>query len=62
MDHGIDATLDGETLLGLAGSVAARTPVGPFVLSLGYVDNGSWELQFTLGRPLSEGSMLDEFH
>ena len=62
MDHGIDATLDGETLLGLSGSVSARTPVGPFVLSLGYVDNGSWELQFTLGRPLSEGSMLDELY
>ena len=62
MDHGIDATLDGETLLGLAGSVGGITPIGPFLLSLGYVDIGSWELQFTLGRPLSEGSMLDELH
>ncbi len=62
MDHGIDATLDGETLLGLAGSIGGRTPIGPFELSLGYVDIGSWELQFSLGRPLSEGSMLDELH
>ena len=62
MDHGIDATLDGETLLGLSGSIGGRTPIGPFELSLGYVDIGSWELQFSLGRPLSEGSMLDELH
>jgi UDP-N-acetylglucosamine acyltransferase len=43
-------------------SVGGLTPIGPFILSLGYVDIGSWELQFTLGRPLSEGSMLDELH
>ena len=51
-----------DTLLGLSGSVAGRTPIGPFLLALGYVDNGSWQIQFTLGRPLSEGSMLDELH
>jgi len=51
-----------DTLLGLSGSVAGRTPVGPFLLALGYVDNGSWQIQFTLGRPLSEGSMLDGLH
>ena len=50
------------TLLGLSGSVAGRTPIGPFLLALGYVDNGSWQIQFTLGRPLSEGSMLDGLH
>ena len=37
-----------------------RTPVGPFLLSLGFVDNGSWQLQFTRGRPVAEGSLLDE--
>ena len=51
-----------DTLLGLSGSVAGRTPIGPFLLALGYVDNGSWQIQFTLGRPLSEGSMLDGLH
>ena len=54
--------LPGEVLYGLAGSVGGRTLVGPFLLSLGYVDNGSWQLQFTLGRPVAEGSLLDEFH
>jgi hypothetical protein len=39
-----------------------RTPLGPFILSLGYVDNDSWELQFTLGRPIPEGSALDAIH
>jgi NTE family protein len=51
-----------DTLLGLSGSVGGRTPIGPFLLSVGFVDNGSWQLQFTLGRPLNEGSMLDELY
>jgi hypothetical protein len=50
------------TLYGIAGSLNGRTPLGPFILSLGYVDNDSWELQFTLGRPISEGSALDAIH
>jgi NTE family protein len=50
------------TLYGIAGSLNGRTPVGPFILSLGYVDNDSWELQFTLGRPIPEGSVLDNIH
>jgi NTE family protein len=50
------------TLYGIAGSLNGRTPIGPFILSLGYVDNDSWELQFTLGRPLPEGSALDEIY
>jgi NTE family protein len=54
--------VNGETLYGISGSLNGRTPIGPFVLSLGYVDNGSWELQFTLGRPLPEGSALDEIN
>lgn len=51
-----------DTLLGLSGSVAGRTPIGPFLVTAGFVDNGSWQLQFTIGRPLTEGSMLDELH
>ena len=52
-----------DTLVGLAGSLSGRTAVGPFILSLGFVDNnGSWLAQFTLGRPVSEGSLLDDLH
>ena len=54
--------LNPGTLYGIAGSLNGRTPLGPFILSLGYVDNDSWELQFTLGRPLPEGSALDEIY
>lgn len=52
------------TLYGIAGSLNGRTPVGPFILSLGYVDGDSetWELQFTLGRPIPEGSALDAMY
>ena len=50
------------TLYGIAASLNGRTPVGPFILSVGYVSNDSWELQFTLGRPLPEGSSLDEIY
>ncbi|HZF30732.1 MAG TPA: patatin-like phospholipase family protein [Gammaproteobacteria bacterium] len=54
----IDGTPE-EVLYGISGSLGGRTPLGPFLLSLGYVDNGSWQLQFTLGRPVAEGSLLD---
>ena len=50
------------TLYGISGSLNGRTPIGPFILSLGYVTNDSWELQFTLGRPLPEGSALDKIY
>jgi outer membrane protein assembly factor BamA len=59
MGSRIDNVDDG-TLYGIAGSLGGRTPVGPFVLSVGYVDNGSWQVQFALGRPIPEGSILDE--
>jgi len=59
MGERIDEVDDG-TLYGIATSLGGRTPIGPFVLSLGYVDNDSWQLQFALGRPISEGSLLDE--
>ncbi len=49
-----------EILYGLSGSIGGRTPVGPFLISLGYVDGGEWQVQFTLGRPVAEGSLFDE--
>jgi NTE family protein len=52
--------LEPEVLYGLSGSVAGRTPVGPFLFSLGYVDGGQWRVQFTIGRPVAEGSLFDE--
>jgi NTE family protein len=52
--------LESEVLYGLSGSVGGRTPIGPFLFSLGYVDGGEWQLQFTLGRPVAEGSLFDE--
>ena len=52
--------LEPEILYGLSGSIGGRTPVGPFLFSLGYVDGGEWQVQFMLGRPLAEGSLFDE--
>jgi NTE family protein len=54
--------IDDGTLYGISGSIRGRTPVGPFELSLGFVDNGSTLLQFTIGRPVAEGSILDELY
>jgi NTE family protein len=48
------------TLYGISGNLSGRTPVGAFILSLGYVDNESWALQFAIGAPLPEGSVLDQ--
>jgi outer membrane protein assembly factor BamA len=59
MGDPIDASEDGA-IYGIAGSLGASTPLGPIILSLGYVDNGSWALQLAIGRPISEGSILDE--
>lgn len=55
----IDQVSDGA-LYGVSGSVGGRTPVGPLLLSLGWVDNGSLQLQLAIGRPIAEGSILDE--
>jgi NTE family protein len=52
--------LEPEPLWGLSGVIGGRTPVGPILFSLGYVDGGEWQLQFTLGRPVAEGSLFDE--
>ena len=54
--------IEEDVLYGISGSINGRTPVGPFILSLGYVTNDSWELQFSLGRPLPEGSALDKIY
>jgi NTE family protein len=54
--------VDDGTLYGISGQISGRTPIGPFVLSLGFVDNGSRLLQFTIGRPVPEGSILDELN
>ena len=55
----IDNVSDGA-LYGVSGSIGGRSPVGPFLLSLGWVDNGSVQLQIAVGRPIAEGSILDE--
>jgi hypothetical protein len=49
-----------EALYGLSGSVGGNTPIGPFLFSLGWVSDHSFQIQFTLGRPVAEGTMLDE--
>ncbi len=54
----IDA-MDDDVLRGIAATLSGRSPVGPFLISLGYVNNGSWQLQFAVGRPIVEGSLLD---
>ncbi|MCL4778187.1 MAG: patatin-like phospholipase family protein [Gammaproteobacteria bacterium] len=51
---------DTGALYGAAASIGGRSPAGPFIISLGVVDNGSWQLQLALGRPIPEGSILDE--
>jgi NTE family protein len=55
----IDNVSDGA-LYGVSGSIGGRSPVGPFLLSLGWVDNDSVRLQIAIGRPIAEGSILDE--
>jgi NTE family protein len=52
--------LDPETIYGISGSIGGRTPLGPFLFSLGYIDGGEWEVQFTLGRPVVESSLFEE--
>ena len=40
--------------------VGGRTPAGPFLFSIGWVNDGSWQLQFSIGRPVAEGSLFDD--
>jgi len=53
-----DGVQDGA-LYGISGNLNGRTPLGAFILSLGYVNNDSWALQFAIGAPMPEGSVLD---
>ena len=59
VDGRIDSEDDG-LISGLALTLSGRTPVGPFVASLGGSDNGFWALQLAFGRPIREGSIFDE--
>jgi NTE family protein len=54
-----DGVQDGA-MYGMSGNVSGRTPLGSFILSLGYVTDDSWALQFAIGAPLPEGSVLDQ--
>jgi len=47
-------------LRGISTSLGGRTPVGPFLLSLGYVNDNTWALQFAFGRPISEGNVVSD--
>lgn len=51
---------DEDLITGLAVTLSGRTPIGPFLLSLGGADNNSWALQLAIGRPIREGSIFDE--
>lgn len=51
--------VDDGAIFGAALSLSGRTPVGPFLVSMGGTNNGFWELQFAFGRPIREGSILD---
>jgi NTE family protein len=61
MSERLDDIREG-TIYGAALTLGARTPVGPLLLSLGVADNGSAQLHLALGRPISEGSLLDRLH
>ena len=52
--------VDEDLITGLALTLSGRTPIGPFLISLGGADNDSWALQLAIGRPIREGSILDE--
>lgn len=52
--------IDEGAIYGAAVMAGARTPVGSMLLSLGATNNGFWQLQFALGRPIEEGSIWDE--
>ena len=58
MQNQLDGSDEG-TVYGLSGSLLGRTPIGAFLMSITYLDNEQLSLQFSLGRPLDEGSLLD---
>lgn len=49
-----------DLIAGLALTLSGRTPIGPFLVSLGGTDNDSYALQLAIGRPIREGSIFDE--
>jgi NTE family protein len=51
---------DNGSLYGISTALAGRTPIGPLILSLGYVTGDSFEVQLAIGRPVPEGSILDQ--
>lgn len=51
-----------DTVLGVAFTLGARTPIGPLLLSFGAADNDSLGFHVSLGRPIAEGSLLDRLH
>jgi hypothetical protein len=59
MSQRIDEINEGS-ILGLSVNLSGRTPLGPFLISLGATNNDFWQLQFGLGRPVSESSLWDE--
>ena len=58
MRERIDAINQG-VFYGAAAELSGSTPIGNFTLSLGATTHGFWLLQFGLGRPLEESTMLD---
>ena len=61
MTDRLDGVNDG-IILGTSLSLGARTPAGPFLLTVGVADNDSVTLHFALGRPIPEGTLLDRLH
>lgn len=55
----IDEVSEGS-IYSAALSLNGRTPIGPLIISLGATDNGFWQLQLGLGRPVDENSIWDE--
>jgi NTE family protein len=62
MRNDSEAVPDSGTLYGISGSLTGVTPLGPFLLSLGYVVDRTVRLQFAFGRPVREGSILDSLN
>jgi hypothetical protein len=58
MGERLDQVREG-TAYGGAVNLSARTPLGPLQISIGGADNGNWDLQWSLGRPIDEGIILD---
>jgi hypothetical protein len=54
--------VDDGTLYGVSVVIGARTAFGPLLLAFGAADNGRTQLQFALGRPIPEGTLLDRLH